>query len=274
MGNMELFCSSLTNCSRPSSLAANTLVTPGSRSSSRWFSSSTSLFRALSFVGLMPSEASRTFCVHLRNAASTSGVTLPTRTLSSNSMNESSSCRKTVVSSTIAKDREGHNLLSNTNFICLSLFTGGSCSRSPLSTNWIPPKGLLLFPRMARPTWSSLSKRSASIIEISSTMRTLHFFQYVAWRSEREIFWIQFATSPSPRPMPAKEWSVMPPTSTAEIPVDAVTNVVLGSVIFTICRIKCVFPVPADPVKNTCRPSLMCLSTRICPSDRLRCASR
>ncbi|PYH50503.1 uncharacterized protein BO96DRAFT_352366 [Aspergillus niger CBS 101883] len=50
--------------------------------------------------------------------------------------------------------------------------TGGSWKKSPVTTSCIPPKGRPLF-LMRRAISSSLSKRSPSTMDTSSTIRTL-----------------------------------------------------------------------------------------------------
>ncbi|KAF2197021.1 hypothetical protein GQ43DRAFT_358892, partial [Delitschia confertaspora ATCC 74209] len=49
--------------------------------------------------------------------------------------------------------------------------TGGSWKKSPVMTSWIPPKGRPLL-RMVLPICSNLSKRSPSIIDTSSIIKT------------------------------------------------------------------------------------------------------
>mmetsp|Transcript_128824 Transcript_128824/g.222612 ORF Transcript_128824/g.222612 Transcript_128824/m.222612 type:complete len:312 (-) Transcript_128824:253-1188(-) len=220
----------------------------------------------------MPSSTSRGRPTQRFSASRTSGVMRPNRTSFRMRTKCSSACRYTLLRCTTANCNFSHTLLWNTNFACWFLFTGGSCSRSPLRTSWSPPNGLpapAFDPRTVDATSSSLSSMSALTMEISSMIRVRHARQYFRCRSDRMILSIHELASPSPKPIPANEWRVMPPTSTAEIPVDAVTKVEFGSVNLTISLIRYVFPVPAQPVKKTLRPSLMWRSTESCSSDRL-----
>ena len=111
-------------------------------------------------------------------------------------------------------------------FLSPSFETGGSWQKSPQSTSCIPPKGIrFLLTDLA--TASSLSKNSASIIEISSITRQQHLLHMTAWDS-REAREMQCSSVPFPVPIPANACRVVPPISEAAAPVLAVANVVSG----------------------------------------------
>ena len=79
------------------------------------------------------------------------------------------------------EEEEEEEVEKDKEFVAAVATTGGSCSQSPHSTSWIPPKGLSLL-LTARAAASSASNSAAETIDTSSTIRTRQLLQRAAWR--------------------------------------------------------------------------------------------
>mmetsp|Transcript_27250 Transcript_27250/g.80139 ORF Transcript_27250/g.80139 Transcript_27250/m.80139 type:complete len:228 (-) Transcript_27250:599-1282(-) len=191
---------------RTESSATKTRGLAGSSARCLAFMASTFALRAKSMVGFTPPSVAATGRVSTRLkrwTASLPGSTLPTRTLSRQRTRRSSTCRKTVRSST-GTNRASRNAAdwmaspcsSRTPTGTVSLLklwlpgagaelcmssklpgTGGSCRGSPVKTSLRPPKGSSGRSRISRTVVSSQSRNSAPTMENSSRTSTSRFRQ-------------------------------------------------------------------------------------------------
>mmetsp|Transcript_1901 Transcript_1901/g.5546 ORF Transcript_1901/g.5546 Transcript_1901/m.5546 type:complete len:264 (-) Transcript_1901:1310-2101(-) len=252
---------------------------PGSFPNSRSFSLATSFRRGYSMVGVIPS-ALLSGRLRLYSSLRDSLPGLPTRTSFSRLTNLLSACRKTLVSSTgwnLQAFQRGDSKAKVA--VDRPLETGGSCRKSPTQMTWMPPNGFGWssvrplgpgMPLVQRATRSTLSNRSAEIMETSSMMSVPVALHRSRTSSLALSILIRAATSLFPNRMPAKLWMVHPPTLTAAIPVLAVICTTRSPApfrCFTICSTRNDFPTPAFPVMKRFFPARAASMAFRCSSD-------
>mmetsp|Transcript_45478 Transcript_45478/g.116364 ORF Transcript_45478/g.116364 Transcript_45478/m.116364 type:complete len:214 (+) Transcript_45478:996-1637(+) len=210
----------------------------------------------------MPSEVSSS-PLHLSSSSLISPLlATPLRIFPSHRTNVVSLWRWTHVSSNDLCMHAFHASDSKQNL--RAFCTGGSWWKSPTSTSWMLPKGRLT-PRTALAIFSSRSNVAPSTIDISSIISTLHanHFRLVSGRLALRT---STSNGASPRPMPAKLCSVVPPSWHAAKPVEAVKKVEWDGSSCRMRRSNSDLPVPAGPVRNKLFPCMIYCSATSCSS--------